>query len=85
MLEFDYMHMQTQLVLSKDYKKWNKHEDTLFRVTHGANPSNVLRELADLVMSRTYTPKQLSTIFKTTQRKGPLPVGHLLTIAIGTG
>ena len=67
-------------------EKWNRHEDTPFRVTHGANPSNVLWELADLVMSRTYTPKQLSTICKATHKgRGPLPVGHLLTIAIGTG
>ena len=79
------MHMQTQLMLSMVKKGRNKHEDTPIRITDGAKPSNVLWVLADVVMSRRCIQKQLWALHKGTNGKGILPVGRLLTIAIGTG
>src|SRR5258708_9309509 len=54
MLEFDYVHIQTQLYSPRITKGSNGHEDTPLRVTHGAKPSNVLWVSANVVMSRYY-------------------------------
>jgi hypothetical protein len=66
-------------------KGWNGHEDTSLCVTHCAKPSNVLWVLADVVMSRHYMSINYELFTYDGMREGPLPVGHLLTIAIGTG
>jgi len=42
-------------------KAWNRHEDTFLCVAHGAEPSNILWELADTVMSGSYTPKTINS------------------------
>ena len=44
-------------------KKWNRHEDTLLGIAHGAYPGDVLGELAEAVMSGHYMPKAISSLW----------------------
>ena len=62
----------------------NKHKDALLGIVHGTQPGDVLWELADGIMSRRYK-NQLVCRDISCGRKGSLPVGRLLTIAMGTG
>jgi hypothetical protein len=43
-------------------RTWNRHEDTLLGIAHGADPSDVLGELAEAVMSGPYMQKAINSL-----------------------